>query len=199
MITMQLDEAWKEYILPHTKNPRWLEESKAISEAVPVSKRELLGLILLAHIQNHVHSNKNWIVGYDEIAPEPNDGFITNANLRIDVEHKIVPQMSTDDPLEGILSTYEKYSNKGEAYGGNRTLIIHANKASQGMIKVSSLKDKIDGDSPFERVLLMNAVTGIKNGIFSIHVTEHYPNFGIAQVDLNVRTGTAIVPHYGIK
>jgi len=199
MITLLPENAWKQYILPFAHIATWMEESKPISNDMPLSKRELYGLIMLAHINNYLNGNDRSLVGYDENSPEPNDGFITDSDSRINVEHKIIPQISKQDPLEAILSTYEKYANKGGSYGNKRTLIIHPNVTTQGMIKISDLRDKISGESPFDRVLLMHAVTKGKDNIIPIHVTEHYPGFGIAQVDFNVLTGLATVPHYSIK
>jgi hypothetical protein len=57
------------------------------------------------------------------------------------------------------------------------------------MIKISDLRDKINEISPFDRVLLMHAVTRGNNNIIPIHSTEHYPGFGIAQIDFNVLAG----------
>jgi len=199
MIIFQPDIAWQKYILGFAHQEKWMEDSKPISNEFPVSKRELFGLIILAHIKNHINNSNNWIVGYDANASEPNDGFVSNGNSKIDVEHKIIPQMSKQDPLNAILSTYEKYAAKGVAYGGDRTLIIHPNIQTKGLIKISSLKDKIRGDCPFDRVLLMSAVAAHKNNIIPIHITEYYPGFGIAQVDFNLLSGKASVPHYGIK
>ncbi|MEN8123318.1 MAG: hypothetical protein ABFS35_23475 [Bacteroidota bacterium] len=176
-----------------------MEDSKSISSDLPLSKRELFGLIVLAHIKNHINNSNNWLLGYDPNASEPNDGFVSDGISKIDVEHKIIPQMSKQDPLEAILLTYEKYANKGSAYGGDRTLIIYPNVTTQGLIKISSLKDQISGNCPFDRVLLMHAVAEQNNNIIPIHITEHYPGFGIAQVDFNLQNGTATVPHYGIK
>jgi len=199
VITLSPEDAWQHYILPYAHIATWMEDSKPISDEISLSKRELYGLILLAHINNHLSSNKNWLVGYDEDAPEPNDGFVTDNNSRINVEHKIIPQMSKEDPLEAILSAYEKYAAKGASYGEKRTLIIHPNIKTRGLIRISDLRDKISGESPFDRVLLMHAVTKGQNNIIPIHITEHYPGFGIAQVDFNLLTGEANVPHYGIK
>ncbi|MFW5432545.1 MAG: hypothetical protein ACKE5M_03450 [Methylophilaceae bacterium] len=199
MIKFQPDVAWQKYILGSAHLAGWMEDSKPISSELLVSKRELFSLIILAHIKNHIDNNNNWIVGYDTNASEPNDGFVSDGNLKIDVEHKIIPQMNKQDPLDAILSTYGKYASKGVAYGGDRTLIIHANIQTKGLIKISSLKDKISGACPFDRVLLMSAVAAHKNNIIPIHITEHYPSFGIAQVDFNLLSGEATIPHYGIK
>jgi len=190
------EEAWQKYLFEAAKSPGWMEDSKDISKDMPMSKRELFGLILLAHIRNHLSKSKDWIVGYDSNASEPNDGLVSNGTERIDIEHKLIHQMTNQAALDAILSTYEKYSQKGEAYGSGRELIIFANKATKGVVKISSLRDQIKNECPFDRVLLIHAVAMRENNTVAIiHVTEHYPGKGIAQVDLNLLSGKASVPH----
>jgi len=199
LVKISPQAAWENHLQQPSMKARWLEDSKDISKALPLSKRELFGLIILAYLQNHTNNSKDWFVGYDSGASEPNDGFVSDGKSRIDVEHKIIPQMSTQNPLEAILSTYEKYAKKGIAYGGGRTIIIFPNLATKGLIKISSLRDKINGSSPFDRVLLMSTVAMSNNNTTAnIHITEHYPGEGIAQVDFNLLTGGASVPYYGI-
>ena len=113
MIKLSPEEAWRKYLLAAAKSPRWMEDSKDISDELPVSKRELFGLIILAHIQNHLSKSNDWYVGYDSNASEPNDGLVSNGVDRIDIEHKLVTQMTNQAALEAILSTYEKYAHKG--------------------------------------------------------------------------------------
>jgi hypothetical protein len=193
------NNAWKNHLFEASKNPGWMEKSRNISDKLPLSQRELYALIILAHLQNEVSNSNFWHVGYDPNSPEPNDGLICAGKDKINVEHKLVPQMADDDVLKVILDTYEKYAKRGEAYGSGRTLVIFGNKKTQGLIKISNLRDKICGKSPFDRVLLMHAVTQGENNIIPIHITEHFPGFGIAQVDFNLLTGEANVPYYGIK
>ena len=185
------EEAWCDYIGGATPNG-WLEDSKEISADINLSKRELFGLILLAYMRNHQH--QNWRVGYDLSDPEPNDGFIYDGMSKTFVEHKLIPQMAKESPLEAILSTYGKYAKMGDAYGSNRVLIVFANKASEGMIKISSLRDKIQNKCPFDQVLLINCMAQ-KDTIAVILISEHYPGNGIAQIDFNLTNGTATVPH----
>lgn len=193
------NNAWKNHLLEASKNPGWMEKSGNISDEIPLSQRELFALIILAHMQNEATNSDSWRVGYDVNLPEPNDGLVSSGKSRINVEHKLVPQMASDDVLKVILDTYEKYALRGEAYGSGRTLIIFGNKETRGLIKISSLTNKINGYSPFDRVLLMNAIASAKNNIVPIHITEHYPGSGIAQVDFNLVTGEANVPYYDIK
>lgn len=199
MVQLLPEEAWTKYLSIPAKSPGWMEDSKDISPEISLSKRELFGLIILAHLQNHLSENKNWFVGYDSSASEPNDGMVSDGNSRIDVEHKLIPQMSNQEALDAILSTYDKYAKKGAAYGNNRTLIIFPNKTTSGMIKISNLRDQINNACPFDRVLLMNAVSMRENNaVVVIHITEHFPGKGIAQVDFNLLSGKASVPYYGI-
>jgi hypothetical protein len=193
------NNAWKNHLLEASKKPGWIEKSRSISEELPLSMRELFALIILAHLHNGETNSNSWRVAYDPISPEPNDGLICSGKARINIEHKLVPQMADDDVLKVILDTYEEYAKLGEAYGSGRTLIVFGNKQTQGLIKVSSLRDHINGESPFDRVLIMHAVAPENNNIIPMHITEQYPGFGIAQVDFNLLTGEANVPHNGIK
>ncbi|MDA3843127.1 MAG: hypothetical protein PF588_02000 [Candidatus Kapabacteria bacterium] len=195
MIIFTCQEAWDLHLKGASENPKWMEDSKQISEELPISKRELFGLLVLARIANKLSKSEDWYVGYDPTASEPNDGFISDATNRIDIEHKLVPQMTPQDVLCAIISTYEKYAAKGDGYGNNRTLIIYANKASKGQARISDLGEKIKESScPFDSVILV-AAASIKQDINTvvIHATEHYPKKGMAQVDLNMTDGSSTV------
>jgi len=199
MIKLTPEQAWNNYLLGPSKKAGWMEESKDISEELPISKRELFGLVILAHIANYLSETNDWFVGSDPKASEPNDGLISNGKNRIDIEHKLVPQMATPEALEAILSTYDKYAKRGKAYGEGRTLIIYGNKSGKGMIKISDLRKRIaESDCPFDNVLFIGAVAH-KGDVIVMHTTEHYPENGIAQVDLNITNGEATVPHSDLK
>lgn len=194
------DDAWRDHILPATNSQTWIEDSSDISDDLGLSKRELFALVNLAYIQG-----EDWFVGYDENDGEPNDGFVSDGNSKINVECKLIPQMSQEEVLGAILATYEKYRRKGSSYGQNRTLIIHANKGTKGMIKISDLRDAIEENCPFDRVLFLSCVS-LKETVAVMHITQHFPKLGpsdqaghgIAQVDLNLATGDADVPHVGL-
>ncbi len=196
MWTSQPSNAWIKHLFKASQKAKWIEDSKKISDSIPLSKRELFTLVILAHLQNSVNDSNSWRVGYDFDASEPNDGLITTGKSRIDIEHKLVPQMAREEVLKAILDTYEKYAKRGEAYGSGRTLIIYGNKQTQGLIKISSLRDQINNKCPFDRVLLMHAVSMKENGTTAvIHISEHYPGNSMAQVDFNLLTGKAEVPY----
>lgn len=99
MIKLTLEKAWQEYIQEAAKNPGWMEDSKNISDDLPISKRELFGLIVLAHTLNYASKNNDWFVGFDPCASEPNDGLVSNGTKRIDIEHKLIPQMTKEGAL----------------------------------------------------------------------------------------------------
>ncbi len=196
MWTSKPSNAWIKHLFEASKKEGWMEKSGPISDSIPLSQRELFALIILAHLQNSATGCDTWRVGYDYSAPEPNDGLITAKKSRIDIEHKLVPQMTKEEVLKAILDTYEKYAKRGEAYGSGRTLVIYGNKQTQGLVKVSSLRDHINDKCPFDRVLLMHGVAMKENNtIVVIHISEHYPRIGLAQVDFNLLTGEAEVPH----
>jgi len=197
-------DAYINHIRPFVASPKWVEDSKDISKQIKLNKRELFGLIVLA-----LAYGDDWLVGYDEADSEPNDGYITDGETKIHIEHKVIAQMDKREVLNAILETYEKYAARGEGYGENRVLIIHPNKAPEhGLIKISSLKDLIKGESPFDKVYTIAPCTfkGEGNQIAVMHVIEHFPREGkyetgkwLTQVDLNLSTGLADVPHKGIE
>lgn len=199
MIKLSPEDAWRKHLLKAAKSPGWIEDSKPISDKLPINKRELFGLIILAHIQNHLCKSKDWYVGYDSSASEPNDGLVSNDKERIDIEHKLVPQFTDQKAVEAILSTYAKYAIKGPCYGRNRTLIIFPNVETKHLVRISSLRDQIKNDCPFDRVLLMHSATKENNTTIIIHVSEHYPDFGLAEVNLNRIDGEASVPLCRLK
>lgn len=192
MINIKPKEAWLTYLKYPSEKPNWMEDSHDISDEMKLSKRELFGLLILSAIANHLSKEEDWSIGYDKSSSEPNDGFISNGNIRLDIEHKLASDWLDGESLEGILSTYEKYSIKGSPYGSNRTLIIYPNKPTRGLIKMSELKKKIaENPCPFDNVLLINAssVKRETNEVV-IHATEYYPSIGMAEVVLNMTDGT---------
>jgi len=201
---MKPDVAFRKYIRPFVKKTKWIEDSSDISSIIKLNKRELFALIVLAYSKG-----EDWVVGYDSDDYEPNDGYITNAKEKIQIEHKVIAQMDKREVLDAILGTYKKYAARGKGYGQNRVLVIQPNKASKhgGLIKISSLKDAIKGESPFDKVLTLAPVTfkGGGNKIAVMHIIEHYPREGkfesgkwLTQVDLDFKKGTAKIPHRGI-
>lgn len=194
--------AWKLYIYPHANKENWIEDSQEISDTIGLSKRELFSLVIICHYLNA--ESQGWWVGYDANDGEPNDGFVTNGQQKIRFEHKVIPQMTKSDPLEGILSTYVKYAKKGASYGKNRILIIHPNQETRGLIKISELGKSIPDDCPFDKVLLLSLVSNGNNDTWAMHITQHFPKVnhsraGIGQVDFNVLTGLASVSHKVLK
>ena len=178
-----------------------MEDSEKISTELRISKRELFGLIVLAHIANCLSRTNDWYVGFDPKASEPNDGLISNGRKRINIEHKLVPQMSTQGLLDAILSTYTKYTKYGKPYGAGRTLVIYANKSGHGLTRVSDLRKRItESECPFDNVLLIGAAAFKEDRtVVEIHATEHYPGSGMAKVNLNMTNGEASVPYSKLK
>ena len=200
------ENAWNNCIKPSIGQPKWIENSRDISKDVKLSKRELFGLILFA--QTYSDGEEKWLVGYDPLDTEPNDGFITNGSHKIKFEHKVVAQMDKREALNALIETYKKYAAKGKAYGEDRYLIIHMNKTAQGLIKVSDLKDLIDnaGECPFDAVFTIGSVA-FKREISTavMHIIKHFPKVnysgggGLTQIDFNLATGHGDIPHNGIK
>ena len=201
---MDAIRAFKKYIRPFVKKAKWVEDSSLISKDIQLSKRELFTLIILAHALG-----EDWFVGYDSDDGEPNDGYISNGQTKLNIEHKLVPQMDKKEVLDAILDTYSKYAAKGKGYGENRILVIQPNKAPNhgGLIKISNLKDLVGKDSPFEKVLTvsLNSFRDEAKRIAVMHILEHYPRVGeystgkwMTQVNLDLVKGKATVPNRGI-
>ena len=199
------DLAWRNHILPHTANARWVENSKDISKEIKLKRRELFALIILAHLYNK--DSGNWLVGCNASDGEPNDGYITNGDSKVRIEHKVIAQMEPKEVLKAILSTYQKNAAKGAAYGKDRVLVIQPNKPSDhgGLIRISDLTQKIGDQCPFEKVVTLSMVAKKGEGgrIGVMHIIQHYPpkagkhraGTGIAQVNFDLLTGKATIPH----
>ncbi len=202
--TAKPEDAWVEHILPVLTTAGWIENSRDISADLKLSRRELLGIILVAHAMRK-QFNTPWLVGYDPADGDQNDGHVTDGTDKVIVEHKVVAQMDPREVLSAIKGTYTKYVDKGGAeYGKNRTLIIHPNKSTShgGMIKISELRDQINNQSPFDRVITMGAVAQYSDRIVW-HLVQHYPDDqlgkgSITQIDLYYQSGKGEVLSEGI-
>jgi hypothetical protein len=197
--------AWQRYILPSTGKPGWVEDSKDISEQIGLSKRELFSLIVLAHLRGGVKGG--WLVGYDPDDGEPNDGYITDGETKLRIEHKVVAQMDKREVLNAIIGTYAKYAKKGASYGKHRILVINPNKSAKGLVKISDLGKRIGDQCPFDRVFIVGCVSRRQNGVWVMHITQQYPavvrnpkgtSVGIGEVLFDTPTGVATVTHNGI-
>ncbi|GEM_PF-2448604 len=198
--------AWCKYIASSIGKPKWIEDGAPISESIPLKKRELFAQIVIAHAINN--GNDKWRVGYDPAdGQQQNDGNVSNGKRKLIIEHKLVTQMEKGEVLTAILDRYEKAKILGEQYGKNRVLVIQPNKKSDhgGLIKISSLRDLIGKESPFEQVLSLGATAFIQEGkAVAMHLIQHYPenkkgDSGITQVDLDFFTGEAQVSSSGIN
>ncbi len=201
------ENAWITHIKADAaSNSAWIEDSSPISKNLAICKRELFGLIILAHACSK--TSGVWRVGFDANDEEPNDGFIAKGKSRLRIEHKVVAQTQKEEVLEAILSVYKKSAKKGDDYGKGRILVIHPNKAPShgGLIKISDLTKEIDGHSPFDKVITIGLVSS-KKGIGIFHLIQHYPPLqgksvtgsGITQVDFDYATGQANLAHEGFS
>lgn len=185
--------------MPHANDVNWIGDGSPITNNIPLAKRELFGLIILAQIHNK--GGERWLVGFDpDQHDQQNDGLITDGERFIRIEHKVVVQHQVRDVLTEILATYEKYSteNKGASYGQDRTMIIHINKESNhgGMIRISDLMYSIAETCSFDQVLTLGQVS--RKGTTSIwHMIQHFPkkSGGIAQLDFELLNGKGECPH----
>ncbi len=193
--------AWVKHVLPEaSSNAKWVNDSTPVSKEINLSKREIFGLVILAHLYSG--QGKAWNVGYDPNQGEPNDGFITDGETTICVEHTVVVEEAKQEVLEAILAVYRDKAAQGKDYGKDCVLMIQANKESDhgGMIRISDLAVEIGKVCNFDRVLTLGMVSQKKQtGV--MHVIQHYPEKGkgIGQVDFDFPTGAAEVPHCGIE
>lgn len=202
------ENAWCNHILPEAQNnPTWIEDSRPISDKLKLSKRELFSLIILAH--TYSNGNGEWRVGFDIDDEEPNDGFFIKGKNKVRVEHKVVAQMQKEEVMKAILSIYKKSAKKGRDYGKDRILIIQPNKPSDhgGLVKISDLSYEIGEESPFDKVFTLMMVSSNNGGRVGImHLIQHYPPLknrnkpgdGITQIDFDLISGSAKIPHAGI-
>ena len=98
------ENAWTTHILPVLGTARWVEDSNDISDEIGLSKRELLGLILIAHALRK-QSGTPWLAGYDPSDGDQNDGHVTDGKNKRIVEHKVVAQMDKSGPRTRAGST----------------------------------------------------------------------------------------------
>jgi len=196
-IEIKPEEAWCKYLRVPSKKPGWLEDSNKISDELPLSKRELFCLILLSHVRSS--EGRDWLIGYDENDPEPNDGYITDGNIKLNIESKIAAQFAKPDTVQEMINIYKVVEWKGQGYGYGRILTIYLNRESDDInAEISVLTEKIaEGDCPFDMVIDMGALTELPTE-YTIHIHQHFPIFernelesGFAAVILNRETGQA--------
>lgn len=198
------EKAWCSHILPHAHDPGWVKDGSDIP-SIGLKKRELFGLIIFAHLYNE--QGDRWRVGYDSSQPEPNDGYITDGEHLIRIEHKIIVDQSPGEVLDEMIATYDKYrvSRKGASYGKDRTLIIQPNKAPAhgGLVKISDLGKEIDNLAKtvgeaciFERVYTLSQMA-VDGNVGRWHIVQHFPRSVSkdAQLDFDYLTGDADCPY----
>ena len=199
------DKAYCNHIKEHVGNPVWVNDGSPITNEIPLKKRELFGLIAMAHMYNK--NGGSWVVGFDSTQPEPNDGFITDGQDTIRIENKVIVPQNPGEVLEEILATYRKYlgSVKGSDYGKDRTLIIMPSKPPShgGLVRISDLKHEIEnlaatvgGECIFDRVYTLNQMAG-KGTVGNLHIVQHFPKdlSRDAQIDFDFATGKGQCPH----
>lgn len=186
-------DAWREHIRPEAQiDPRWINNSRDISNDVCLSRRELFGLILISYLMDN--SADETMVGCDPNHDEPNDGFIKAGARMLRIEHKVVVEEDPRDVLTAILSRFEIVRQKGISYGQNRILLIQPNKESShgGLIKISDLADSIEENCSFDKVLTVTMVS-LRDTVGIFHIVQHFPRIParISEVQFNFATGKA--------
>lgn len=189
------EEAWVQFIKPVLATPAWVEDSISVDSRLNLSKRELLSLLLIAHLWRQ-ETEATCVVGYDADGVEPNDGFVECHGDRVCIESKLVAQFDKRPLLDAITKTYDKYEKRGSAYGKGRDLVVFANRASErpGLTKISSLRDHLvaRGGSPFDRVLLAYFRTS-QSAEIDFGVIQAFPGKGFAHVSVATVSGIATV------
>lgn len=195
--------AWEVFIRPVAGREGWFEANRKAAPELPISHRELVGLIVLAHAMG-----PGAVVGFDPQQSEPNDGFVQLADRRICAEHKIVSVRDRREALDAIVGTYAKYARNGPAYGRGRTLLIHPNKEAShgGSVRISELRTEIGESCPFDRTFTVHVIRQESRRVL-FHLIQHFPwppelgtsgGGGITDVTIDTATGIANVAHRGI-
>jgi hypothetical protein len=192
-MTLQLNEApndaWVKYIAPSLNNPKWIESSEDLSSDIGLSRRELLGLIIYSYRLNPTGTTN---VCWDDADQEPNDGYLDFCGQQIRCEHKLVPQFTREEVTNAIIETYRKYAKRGVQYGGNRHLLVHANRESVGLARISRLHDDINGIQTFDKVFLIG-LNGVENNtVLRFSISEHFPQLDIKHIRIDASTGRSV-------
>ena len=172
----------------------WVEDSTQVASDMPLSKREILGLVLTAYA-----AGPEWTVGYDPSFGEPNDGYLADDDFTVVLESKLVPRfVEPDAAIRTAIDTYEQNASSGQSYGEGRVLLLSANAGDGRARRVSALADEIEGNSPFEKVLFVAAVA--RDGPHVVfHVVEQYPTQSMTQVDFNFAAGIGVRRSGGVE
>ena len=195
-MTIELDmmpqDAWVTYIAGSIDEPGWLEASDPISNAVGLSKRELLGLILYSY---RLDDSGSIYVCWDSEDPEPNDGYLhLPSGEDLHCEHKVITQFDSREILDAITESYERYEGFGQAYGSGVHLILHSNQESVGLVKVSALHDAVGDKSYFDKVLMASVNGFEKNDVIRFALDEHFPRLEVRHLRIEKNTGVLLGP-----
>ena len=180
-------DAWTSHIGDSIELEKWVEDGDPISDSVALSKRELLGLILYSY---RLDEQGQIRVCWDSQDQEPNDGFLSLPDSRVvRCEHKLVTQYEPREILESITETYEKYAHLGPNYASNVHLIIHVNRQSVGLEKVSDLHYAIGDSCEFKKVF-MASVNGFEGlDVIRFALDEHFPGLDLKHLPIDRHTG----------
>jgi len=191
--------AWNTYLNSACRKDGWLRLNNKLSEDFNISNRELLSLIVLSKLANHISNTNDWMAGYDSQQREPNDGIITDSSIIIKIESKFVPEIYSEDALNDIVKEYNENNNKGSNYGNGYNLVIFCNK--QELIELTPLKEAISNSvCHFSSVLFMYPVVVDNEKFkFTIHTHEFYPLKGFASVEVNVNSGDMTVNYSDLE
>lgn len=195
MRTYNPKNAWNTFLNSACRKDGWLRPNNKLSIDFAISNRELLTLIVLTKLANHISKTEDWMIGYDTQQREPNDGLLTNNCVSIKIESKYVPEIYSDDALKDIVKEYKENNNKGSNYGNGYNLVIFCNK--QELIELTPLKEAITNSvCNFSSVLFMYpVVVDYEKFEFIIHTHEYYPATGFASIVINANSGDMIVKY----
>jgi hypothetical protein len=191
--------AWNTYLSLACRKNGWLRLNNRLSNDFSISNRELLSLIVLSKLANHISKTDDWMAGYDPYQGEPNDGLVTNNKVIIKIESKYIPEIYSDDALKDVVKEYNENNNKGSNYGNGYNLVIFCNK--QELIELTPLKEAIANSvCNFDSVLFIYpVVVDYTKFTFIIHVHEYYPAKGFASVEINVNSGDMVVKYSNLE
>jgi hypothetical protein len=127
------EQAYLDMIEPYIGNPNFFSTGPE-HKTLKLRGRELFGLIIMCHVQNHLMGEK-WVPGTD---PMGHDGVVCRASGDRQgegsmYEQVFVPEVRPGDKpttLENrILEAIKSKANRGESYRSGTDLIVFVNRA----------------------------------------------------------------------
>lgn len=186
-------KAYLRYLKPYVGKENWIDNSKKIASEVPLSPRELLGMIIMCHVMNYFTRNK-WETGIDF---KGKDGVLVRLSkdprerAGIVLEQTLVNDLYTELlASDAIVAAIRRKSIKGRQYAEGESLIVFCNKEGEAdhrqlieQCRNSTYDDIVliipagSYDLKFKAILIKST-----SGQYPIYLVSINPLTGIAEV-----------------